>query len=157
MFNKAKMQTMQCREIRKLMPFYPEMIREPKKLLEITGHLESCRECADLRQRYEQILQQTPHIQVREPDPFFFTRLEAKLEKQEDFGFSWILQVRPVLMGLSLAIPLALGIWLGISWNQRSGAQTTEMVSQVTEVNKMLSIPGYQADTELYFAETLSE
>ena len=148
---------MECRKIRKLLPFYPEMIREPNKLLEISGHLETCLECASLRQRYEDILQHAPHLQVHEPDPFFFTRLEARIEKQEDFGFSWILKVKPALIALSLAVPVALGIWLGISWNQESDGQTTEVVAQVTEVNKMLSTPGYQVEAEVYFAETISE
>lgn len=148
---------MQCREIRKLLPFYPEMITEPKKLQEISGHLDTCSECAGLRERSENILQNASHLRVLDPDPFFFTRLEAKMQKQEDFGFSWILQAKPALIGLSLAIPLALGIWLGISWNQSSGRASSEMVAQVTEVNKILSTPGYQAEAEVYFAEPISE
>ncbi len=73
---------MQCKEIENNIWEYIEGSLDEMQQQNITKHLENCAQCASLEKGMRASMVLIDDNKRTEPDPFFFTRLEARMENQ---------------------------------------------------------------------------
>ena len=61
------------------------------------------------------------------------------------------LRLRPAALFLTVIIPLAIGVWLGYSANSLNYDDKNQ-IETITEINNMLSTPGYKSADILLLA-----
>ena len=74
--------------------------------------------------KVDQTLKVLDDIQRAEPRPFFYTRLEASMQKQTEALPQWTM--RPVLIWSGLAIIILLNIGMAISYSKRTDYSRNE-------------------------------
>ncbi len=105
-------------------------------------HLLDCKECSLLKERmYRQYLA-TDISFPRKDDPYFFTKVEARLAKRKAENELPLFRMRPAMLAAAVAVPLMIGIWLGYSTYSHQSLQNLsgELAS---EMHQMLTTPGY--------------
>jgi hypothetical protein len=98
------------------MILYLEGLLKGPELEEVERHLEGCTSCRKFAGYLTESLEAIEKSKITENDPFFYTRLKAKLENQsvsgyEKISFTRILQ--PVLLTLVLVVAIIAGIGIG--------------------------------------------
>lgn len=130
---------MKCNSVRKNLFFYREKSLPVTKMTEISIHLESCTGC----QKYFQFFQKVTTTSNKDfnnikPDPYFYTRLQAKLEKRNKRKLLiplWILKRRlvPAIYVLLIVLAILLGINIG---NFNINNQSSIAIIQNTNISK---------------------
>jgi predicted anti-sigma-YlaC factor YlaD len=98
-----------------LIPYLEGLLKGPE-LKEVELHLEECASCRGFAGYLSESFGVIGRSKFIENDPFFYTRLKAKLENQsvsghEKISFTRILQ--PVLLTLVLMVAIIAGIGIG--------------------------------------------
>lgn len=116
-------------------------------------HLAECPACQTYLHRMEQLWSVIEHDRITETDPFFFTRLQAKIEMQQQNEKSgWTLSMKPLALAFGVVIPLIAGVWLGYSVVQKQ-QQAIADSAIILDLNNMLATPGYASNdgADTYF------
>lgn len=146
---------MNCKQTIKNIPHYLDEALHGSTRAEMDIHLSGCSSCTGHLARFSEIWNGIEHDIITSSDPFFFTRLSAKLQKQQDQVFLPSLRLRPVTLILTVILPLLIGAWLGISFNYND-VDTDNRIETITEINNLLSTPGYTNTDILLFADAQS-
>jgi len=86
---------------------------KPDTAKEMKEHLTMCNECAVLFQQLAGVLGSADYIKAAEPNPFFFTRLSAKINNQKPERL-YTRVVARLLQPLVAACLAVLGIFIGV-------------------------------------------
>lgn len=127
---------MNCKTLHTKIIFFQEGSLLEKEMEEIRDHLEKCADCAVFAGEMKKTLSVLDHDKLLEVNPFFYTRLKARLEKstteevtvQQNPVFVRILQ--PALFSLLLLG----GIYAGIKIGQPSGINSYSSVYTENEI-----------------------
>ena len=110
---------MNCRIIHKKLIFFLEGDLTKKEAEEISAHLAQCSECAAFAEDMKKTLSIVEIEKFPEVNPFFYTRLKARLEKETEAvyrpaGFPlWEKVLQPALFSLLLVAGIYTGIKIG--------------------------------------------
>jgi hypothetical protein len=137
-----------CKKVLQLIPLHKEGFLPPDLEEDLAAHLLSCSSCAKFDQGFREILNHAKDERVSEADPFFYTRLEAKMTEREEIPTLSQLRLRPIFLGISILLPLIAGILLGISFRPEKEAVEQQNITLVAEVNNFLSTPGFSGQDE---------
>lgn len=127
---------MKCKSIHKNLLFYLEGNMMEEKRREIAEHLQHCEACRNFEHELELTLGIIDSEKNMPVNPFFYTRLKAKLENQSAPSFSqqrnFVLRfIQPAVFSLLMLI----GIYAGIKIGQpASKKQYTEILMQNQEI-----------------------
>jgi anti-sigma factor RsiW len=110
---------MKCNTIHKKLIFYLDGELPPQEMEFIKNHLAECKVCASFAEE----LQKTQAILTTEksfePNPFFYTRLKAKMEAEETVDYAprwqsvWVKLVQPAVFSILLIAGVYFGSKIG--------------------------------------------
>ena len=110
---------MKCNTIHKKLIFYLDGELPPQEMENIKNHLSECDECAAFAEelvKTQAILTAEKSI---EPNPFFYTRLKAKMEAEETVDYAprwqsvWVKLVQPAVFSILLIAGVYFGSKIG--------------------------------------------
>lgn len=109
---------MKCKEVHKILPGYLAGDLPEDKFLQLQAHLDSCTDCNALADRVmetEKLLSEKTEITEQ---PFFYTRLSAKIKKLEEEKMPSAVYKRllqPAMVAIVVLTAILSGIYLGTS------------------------------------------
>ena len=110
---------MKCNTIHKKLIFYFDSELPPQEMEEIKTHLPECKECAAFAEELKKTLAIIPVEKTIESNPFFYTRLKAKLEAEESvektpaWRPAWVKILQPALFSIILIVGVYFGSKIG--------------------------------------------
>ena len=110
---------MKCRTIHKKLIFFLEGDLTNKEAEEISAHLAQCGECAAFAEDMKKTLSVLTIEKSPEVNPFFYTRLKARMEKETEAVYQpagipfWEKVLQPALFSLLLLAGIYSGIKIG--------------------------------------------
>ena len=122
---------MKCKNVHSKLIFFLEKELPDSEMKQVQQHLDECSECALFAAEMKNTLQILDSDKVTDENPFFFTRVKARLEKQEEEQpVSRPVLVR-VLQPVAFSIILLLGIYGGFKLGESPDATVAD--SQLSE------------------------
>ncbi|HNW68965.1 MAG TPA: zf-HC2 domain-containing protein [Bacteroidales bacterium] len=110
---------------------------EPDTAREMKEHLATCHECAVLFQQLTGVLGSADHIKEAAPNPFFYTRLSAKIHNQKPVSI-YTRMITRLVQPLMAACLAALGIFIGVkiagNLSENYFVETKSTQSEVAEM-----------------------
>jgi predicted anti-sigma-YlaC factor YlaD len=113
----------------KLIPYLEELV-QGAELQEMEQHLGECASCRGFAEYLKVTLLTIESSRITQPEPFFYTRVKAKMDKQKESfsskpGIARILQ--PAVLTLLLMAATYAGIKIGSSdWSLKTNSYVTE-------------------------------
>lgn len=110
---------MKCRDLHNKLIFYLETDLPKEKMIQIQLHLNKCRECSLFLEDMKKTIEIIEADKIQQTDPFFYTRLKAKMENQTEsqkkyIGQTFLIRVlQPSLFTLLLLGGIYAGYKLG--------------------------------------------
>ena len=144
---------MNCKQTLKSIPHYLDDELPGYKRAGMESHLRSCSSCASHLARFREIWSTIDSDIITTSNPYFFTRLTAKMHNHTPQIILPSLRLKPVALFLTVIIPLFIGIWLGYSVNLHNAHNSIGHLETITEINNMLSTPGYTSTDILLLAD----
>ena len=136
---------MKCKSIHKKLIFFLEGELPEKEMHAIQLHLNECPECKILSSELQKTLGIIESEKQVEVNPFFYTRLKARLENQaETKPLFWQPVFVKVLQPAFFSILLLLGVYSGIKVTQpakTSIIQSQNEIEMIPFLNEMSSEP----------------
>jgi len=86
---------------------------EPATAKEMQEHMAKCKDCAALFQQLAAVLGSADYIKEAAPNPFYYTRLSAKINNQKP-GSIYTRMIARLAQPLVAACLAALGIFIGV-------------------------------------------
>jgi predicted anti-sigma-YlaC factor YlaD len=111
-----KTETMNCERCHEKLIPYLEASLKSAELHGIEQHLLECASCRNFAEYLKTILVSFEDSRVTTYDPYFYTRVKARIEKQEDGSpvkTGWVKVLQPVAFSLLLMAAVYTGILLG--------------------------------------------
>lgn len=106
---------MKCKTVHSKLIFFLEKELAPAEMQAVQAHLDSCPDCALFAEEMKKSLSIFETDKVNDINPFFYTRVKAKLENQ---AIQVPITTRPalvrILQPVAFSIILLLGIYAGI-------------------------------------------
>ncbi|MEN8248576.1 MAG: zf-HC2 domain-containing protein [Bacteroidota bacterium] len=102
---------MDCKIVTDNILFYLDKELDEDLRIQFEDHLAQCADCKELYQKVEATYGSINLVKELDPDPFFYTRFEARLEKQQENRAVHVFF--NVLKPLAVAASIALGIFIG--------------------------------------------
>jgi anti-sigma factor RsiW len=122
---------MKCKNVHSKLIFFLEKELPVSEMEQVQQHLDECSECALFAAEMKNTLQILDSDKVNDENPFFFTRVKARLEKQdEEQPVSRPVLIR-VLQPVAFSIILLLGIYGGFKLGETPNATVAD--SQLSE------------------------
>ncbi len=118
---------MNCKTVKESIIFFIGNDLGKKECSEVEKHLDSCRQCSHLYNEIQQTLGIIEEEKIPETNPFFFTRLEARIENpQENFNRRpiFVRSLQAAMAGILLAVAVYSGILLGNKYIHEDFQQT---------------------------------
>lgn len=115
---------MKCKTIHSKLIFFLEKDLAPAEMQAVQAHLDSCTDCALFAEEMKKTLSIFETDKVNEINPFFYTRVKAKLENQSLPKLTARPVVVRILQPVVFSIILLLGIYGGIKLGA-TGSTTT--------------------------------
>ncbi len=115
---------MKCKTIHSKLIFFLEKELAPAEMQAVQAHLDSCTDCALFAEEMKKTLSIFETDKVKEVNPFFYTRVKAKLENQSLPQLTARPVVVRILQPVAFSIILLLGIYGGIKLGA-TGSTTT--------------------------------
>jgi anti-sigma factor RsiW len=144
---------MQCNDFHRNTLHYLDKSLHPDANAAYHLHLAECQACQTYLHRMEQLWSVIEHDRITDTDPFFYTRLQAKIEMQQQNEKSgWALSLKPLALAVAVVIPLIAGVWLGHSAVQKQ-QQTIADSAIILDMNNLLATPGYASNDAYYLVE----
>jgi hypothetical protein len=75
---------MKCNDLHKKSIFFLEAELPPEEMRQIQLHLNECEKCSLYFENLKQVLGTIETDKIRSADPYFYTRLKARMENQEE-------------------------------------------------------------------------
>lgn len=143
---------MECKTIHKNLIFYLEGELPDSKMQEIKSHLDSCQSCAAFAEDLKSTLGIIGQEKQQEVNPFFYTRVKAKLENRAAETAQVI--AKPVfariLQPVAFSLLLLIGIYSGIKIGQpASTKQYTATLMQNQEIPLLNEMTTESIETSL--------
>ena len=134
---------MKCKNLHKdLIPFLEGEL-SPEKMEEIQNHLNLCSTCADFAKELKLTLGIIESEKDFEVNPYFYTRLKARLENVGDeqpsfFGRTILVRVvQPVMFSVLLILGVYLGIKIGEPASTKQYTVTLMQNQEIPYLNEM--------------------
>jgi hypothetical protein len=129
---------MKCKKIHSKLIFFLEGDLTEKEFKEVELHLLECKECAAFVEEMKKILDRVEQEMPVGKDPYYFTRLKARMGKQEEkgafFNYFQIKIVQPVFFSFMLIAGIYAGIYIGkLSFTERD-VPVTEVFAFLNEM-----------------------
>jgi predicted anti-sigma-YlaC factor YlaD len=128
---------MKCKTLHKKLIFFLEGDLSPVQMEEVQNHLDGCSSCAAFAREMKLTLGIIDIEKTREVNPYFYTRLKAKLENraaQNSPAFGRLILAK-VLQPAFFSVLLILGIYSGIKIGQpASNKEYTVILMQNQEI-----------------------
>ncbi|WP_321997771.1 zf-HC2 domain-containing protein [Draconibacterium orientale] len=122
---------MKCKNVHSKLIFFLEKELPVSEMKQVQQHLDECSECALFAAEMKNTLSILDSDKVTDENPFFFTRVKARLEKQEEEQpVSRPVLVR-ILQPVAFSIILLLGIYGGFKLGKTPNATVAD--SQLSE------------------------
>jgi len=117
---------MKCKTVNSKLIFFLEKELKPAEMQAVQEHLDSCPDCALFAEEMKKTLSILETDKVDDVNPFFYTRVKAKLENPETqpvvVGRSLVLRVlQPIAFSVILLIGIYAGIKLGDAGSKSTG------------------------------------
>lgn len=138
---------MKCKTIHKELIFFLEGDLPDNQMQEIKAHLLRCAGCKAFAQEMKKTLAVVQMETPAEVTPFFYTRLKARMVKQEEkkrqnAGFSiWEKALQPALFTFLLIIGVYSGIKIGSNATTKTPAPDNAQAEVVPYLNEMKAEP----------------
>lgn len=133
---------MKCKNLHKKLIFFLEGDLSPRMMEEVQNHLDECSSCAAFAKELKQTLGIIENEKELEVNPYFYTRLKARLENQNEqspaFGriiFARVLQ--PVIFSILLVIGIYSGIKIGQPVPTKQYTVTLMQNQEIPYLNEM--------------------
>ena len=106
---------MKCNTIHKKLIFYLDGELPQQEMEDIKNHLSECKECALFAEELKKTQAILTSEKSIEPNPFFYTRLKARMEAEESVNYtpSWQPAWVKVLQPAVFSIILIAGVYFG--------------------------------------------
>lgn len=114
---------MKCKNLHKKLIFFLEGDLSPAKMNEVQNHLVGCSSCASFAKELKLTLGIIEIEKNPEINPYFYTRLKAKLENRAESPVLGRLILAKVLQPAIFSILLIIGIYLGIKIGQPASSK----------------------------------
>jgi predicted anti-sigma-YlaC factor YlaD len=149
---------MKCEEIqRKLSAFLDNELKEEEARL-IREHLKECTGCAEELRAVSSVWDFVETAEGIEPSPYFWTRLSAKIARQEKerslrWGFwrKWIFNPIPVAAAAALILGLLLGHFVGRTLYPNGSLANAEATAEALALTTFDDMPSGSL-SEAYFS-----
>ena len=109
---------MKCNKVHNKLIFFLEKELPVSEMEQVQKHLDECSECALFAAEMKNTLSILDSDKVRDENPFFFTRVKARLENQAEEQLSARPVLTRVLQPVAFSIILLLGIYGGFKLGQ---------------------------------------
>ncbi len=132
---------MNCRNIHKKLIFFLEGELSEPEAQKVAQHLTECSDCAAFAREMEKSLHVIIKERSPEVNPFFFTRIKARMEKETEIQRSpyLVLIWNRVLQPIVFSLILLSGIYVGIRIGQPTTYQFENPVYANTELIPFLN------------------
>lgn len=133
---------MKCKAVHKKLILFLEKELPGPEMKAVQEHLDVCPDCAFFAEEMKMTLSILETEKVSEVNPYFYTRVKAKLDRQSEIQFSGIrssMLVR-VLQPVAFSIILLLGIYGGVklgATGAKPGMSFTAQQEMVPYLNEM--------------------
>jgi anti-sigma factor RsiW len=121
---------MKCKKIHSKLIFFVEGELNENEMKEVALHLLECKECAAFVETMTKVLNRAGQERPAGEDPYFFTRLKARMEKQDEIAAPYNLW-RKVLQPVFFSFIVFAGMYAGIYLGKLSFTGTDESVNDV--------------------------
>lgn len=133
---------MKCNKVHSKLIFFVEKELPPSEMEQVKQHLDTCAECALFAEEMKSTLHILDADKVTDENPYFYTRVKARLEKQtEKQVYAPSVFVR-ILQPVAFSIILLLGVYGGFKLGQtpktssaHNGLSEQEMVPYWNELD----------------------
>ncbi len=138
---------MKCEKLHKKLIFFLDGDLPEKELQEINSHLNECTDCAAFAEDMKKTLEIIQEEKSPEVNPFFYTRLKARMENEEareeqQVGFLiWEKVLQPAFFSLLLLAGIYTGIKIGQPVNNEKGQNIFAETELVPFLNEMEAEP----------------
>ena len=136
---------MQCKNLHKKLIFFLEGELSEKEMNTIKNHLNDCIECKNFAADLKKTLGIIETEKLMEVNPFFYTRLKAKIEKQQKTKIAfWQPFFVKVLQPAFFSLLLVAGIYSGIKIAEpidKEAFQNQKNTEMIPFLNEMSSEP----------------
>lgn len=126
-----KYKKMKCKTIHNKIIFFVEGSLPTNKSILIEEHLQECKECLAFAEELKKSLAIIQTEKIKESDPFFYTRLKARMVNQLEKGTSKIPYFIRFLQPVAFSLLLMVGIYSGIKIGKTPQSNSAEMVSEI--------------------------
>jgi predicted anti-sigma-YlaC factor YlaD len=126
---------MNCKTVHNKLIFFLEKELSDSELNLVQEHLESCSECALFAEEMKLTLSILESDKVLEENPYFYTRVKARLENQEQEVWSGRPVLVRILQPIAFSIILLLGVYGGIKLGQPN---KTELTGSILSEQQMI-------------------
>jgi len=120
---------MKCKTVHKKLIFFLEKELSGAEMKVVQEHLDSCSDCRLFAEEMRKTLSILETEKTPEINPFFYTRVKAKLEKAETLAGRRPVLIR-VLQPVAFSIILLLGIYGGIKFGASSAGTGKSYVAE---------------------------
>ncbi len=105
---------MKCKKIHSKVIFFLEKELPDSEMIRVKEHLSSCSECTHFVEEMKRTLSIFDEEKSAEVNPFFYTRVKARLQSQEQEVYAGRPVLARILQPLAFSILLIIGIYGGI-------------------------------------------
>jgi hypothetical protein len=126
---------MNCKKVHSKLIFFVEKELPVSEMEQLRQHLGDCPGCARFAEDMKLTLGILDNDNVRTENPFFFTRVKARLEKQQEEPLESRSVFVRILQPVAFSIVLLLGVYGGFKLGQPA---KTELITNVFEESRMV-------------------
>ncbi len=127
---------MKCNKVHSKLIFFLEKELPVSEMEQVRKHLDECSECALFAAEMENTLRILESDKVTDENPFFFTRVKARLEKQSQE----VPVARPVLVRILQPVAFSIILLLGIYGGFKLG-QAPKMTTADSNLSEQEMVP----------------
>jgi anti-sigma factor RsiW len=138
---------MKCKRLHKRLIFFLEGDLPKEKMLQISKHLTECKECFLFAEELKKTLGIIDAEKLTEVNPYFYTRLKARMDNQVEENSTAQLQtvftriLQPVMFSFLLMVGIYSGIKIGQAPQTKNVAQTFDNQKMIPYLNEMSDEP----------------
>ncbi|WP_372647994.1 anti-sigma factor [Draconibacterium sp.] len=127
---------MKCNTVHNKLIFFLEKELPVSEMKQVQQHLDECSECARFAAEMKNTLQILESDKLTDENPFFYTRVKARLEKQEEKQPA----ARPVLLRILQPVAFSIILLLGIYGGFKLG-EAPKITTADTSLSEQEMVP----------------
>lgn len=125
---------MKCKAIHNKIIFFVEKELPISEMKQVQKHLDSCSECALFAEEMRKTFGILEREKVTETNQYFYTRVKARLENQEQEAVVDRPVLARILQPVAFSIILLFGVYGGIKLGQPAKSQLTENILRESQM-----------------------